>query len=202
MAFIFFVLFFGLNLYSSTNNIFLQSDEKQPLSLIGKIYDHLLVFDLTQQLMDETIDPEQLALKTEKILKQKPKNQAIYYLACVVFAFEHKQPERCLSFILRGMEVFPDSFKLPMLQGFVLASVLNHPYEAHLFYEAASKSTKSPAYVKQFFIKHKDLPISKIEQKHIYELMLSLPEGSYLKYLIEKRQISFKESHKFGKNHD
>jgi hypothetical protein len=69
-------------------------------------------------------------------------------LACFIL-IDFKRADQCQDLTLTGLEVFPDSWRLPMMQGYVHIKVFSQPFQAAKFYLTASTRKNAPAYVER-----------------------------------------------------
>ena len=121
-----------------------------PVYILGQksIYDDIVLVWMIQVLINP--DPSnQAKIKklVDKAIIQKPKVESLYLLSCFTFLKDFKRPEDCESVILKGLEVFPSSWRLPMTQGFIHYFELNNPAQAAAFFKIASTRQNSPEYV-------------------------------------------------------
>ncbi|MGE0172859.1 MAG: hypothetical protein AB7T49_08745 [Oligoflexales bacterium] len=78
--------------------------------------------------------------------KHKPRMESVYLFLCFVF-LENGKAEYCERVILTGIDVFPESWRLPMTGGFIEMKVFNRPLQAAKYYFLASSKESSPKYV-------------------------------------------------------
>jgi hypothetical protein len=93
-------------------------------------------------------DPEVSTKIVSLIKKHKPRQEGLYMLACFIL-IDQKRADQCQDLTLVGLEIFPDSWRLPMMQGFVHIKVFNQPFQAAKFYYTASTRKNAPAYVER-----------------------------------------------------
>lgn len=161
------VLLTGVTLYYSARTTFQQANKRAETFVIPPLTELsptvIPIVTLNQQaifedvihlwLMQALLHPdaprhaEKLAAVIDATLKHRPKIESLYMLACFVALKDLDRPRLCQNITLAGLEVFPDSWRLPMTQGFVHAFVLNEPLQAANFYLLASTRPKSPPYV-------------------------------------------------------
>lgn len=79
--------------------------------------------------------------------KHQPKLEAIYLLSCFVLALDYNRPEYCEVINVDGLKAFPDSWRIPMVQGFVASFKLQDDIKAAAFYQIAASRPQSPPYV-------------------------------------------------------
>lgn len=115
------------------------------------VYDDFLSIWSIQFLADENIkaqDPGILFNAMKAITRQRPQIESIYLLSCFVFTFDLQKPEYCKELIIDGMAAMPDSWRLPMTQGFIYSSRLNDYANGAAFYAIAASRPGAPAYLK------------------------------------------------------
>jgi hypothetical protein len=165
------------------------------------LYDDFVTIWLIQILGDKSIKAENAEAVNRTVLqvtRLKPKSESIYMLSCFVLALDFNRPEFCEKIILDGLNAFPNSWRLPMTQGFMYAFKLNNPLKGAAFYDLASSRPDSPAYVASFAKKllNKE-PVEKAEIKEALEVMLKVPGGSrfteFLNQSIKNRTEQNKE---------
>ncbi len=115
------------------------------------IYDDFINLWLLQILMDtrKPSDPEQLMQSVRSVIRHHPRLETVYMLSCFTMYLEYKRPEFCQEIILAGLQAFPDSWRLPMTQGYVHYFLLKEPAQAASFFMMAASRTQSPDYVKR-----------------------------------------------------
>ncbi len=81
------------------------------------------------------------------IAKNLPKLESFYMLSCFVLALDFHEPSFCESISVQGLKAFPNSWRIPMTQGFVATLIENNDIKAAAFYQLAASRENSPAYV-------------------------------------------------------
>ena len=81
-------------------------------------------------------------------IRHQPKRESLYLANCIVMFSDHKAPEKCQEIVLAGLKVLPQSWKLPMLQGYVHGFLLDQSGLAASFFDHAAALPSSPPYVK------------------------------------------------------
>lgn len=84
-----------------------------------------------------------------QVAAQRPRNEQFYLEACQYLMNASERPQDCLPLIMTGLGVFPQSWRLPLLQGFVHAVKLKQPAQAASFYAIAGSRRGSPAWVSE-----------------------------------------------------
>ena len=114
------------------------------------LYDDFLNLWLLQFLADppsiQTGDRLMEAIRS--VIRHQPKIESLYLSSCIVMFSDHKAPEKCQEIVLAGLKVLPQSWKLPMLQGYVHGFLLDQSGLAASFFDHAAALPSSPPYVK------------------------------------------------------
>ncbi len=113
------------------------------------IYDNFINIWLLQLLIDpdKSVDPERMMTAIRAVIRHTPKLETIYMLSCFTMYLDYKKPENCQEIILAGLQVFPQSWRLPMTQAFVHYFLLKEPAQAASFFQMAASRPNSPPYV-------------------------------------------------------
>ena len=99
------------------------------------------------RLKDFTTDEVFAAIKSTT--RQRPKIESIYLLSCFVLALDLNRPDLCKEIIIDGMNALPDSWRLPVTQGFMYAYKLNDIPNAAIFYSLAASRPGAPPYLQK-----------------------------------------------------
>ena len=113
------------------------------------LYDDFADIWLLQILSDKNVrsyDPVKLLATIKAVTQHGPKIESLYLLSCYVMSFDFKQGEHCLEIISDGIRALPDSWRIPMTQGYVDAFVLHDPSSASLYYQLAASKSGAPRY--------------------------------------------------------
>lgn len=167
------------------------------------LYDDFVNIWLLQILANPLVKSEEASQVNDVVLKVarlRPKIESLYMLSCFVIALDLKHPEYCEAIILHGLNAFPNSWRLPMTQGFIYAFKLNDPVKAAAFYDLASSRPQSPPYVAGLAKKLLNQePIAGEEVQEALNLMLNVPGGSRFAEFLSKnaqyRTEQDKDSH-------
>lgn len=115
------------------------------------LYDDFALIWSVQILADpklhESTTPEELHKTMLSILKHQPKIEGLYLLACYALGLDFKRADLCEEISILGLQAFPDSWRIPMTQGFMASFILKDNLKAAAFYELAASRAKSPPYV-------------------------------------------------------
>ncbi|SMF82578.1 hypothetical protein [Pseudobacteriovorax antillogorgiicola] len=115
------------------------------------VYDDFINIWLLQTLMNENkpADPDGMMNSIRSVIRHQPKLETTYLLSCIVMFEDFKKPEHCQEIILEGLKAFPQSWRLPITQGYVHAFLLKEPAQAASFFLMASSRQKAPPWVKR-----------------------------------------------------
>jgi hypothetical protein len=97
--------------------------------------------------LKEKASAEQLNKAMTSITRHLPRTEALYLFSCFVLAFDYKRPDLCEEFSLRGLKAFPNSWRIPMIQGFIAFFEQKDNVKAAAYYQLAASRPNSPAYV-------------------------------------------------------
>lgn len=115
------------------------------------IFDDFAMIWIIQFLGDRTVtkkaSAEEVYNAVSSFTKHQPKIEAVYLISCFVLALDFNHPEYCESISVDGLKAFPDSWRIPMTQGFVASFKLQDDVKASAFYEIAASRPSSPPYV-------------------------------------------------------
>lgn len=114
-----------------------------------KIYQYFLDLWLVQALSEKPANPDgdQMMALVRSILRHRPPVETMYLISCFSMAKTYQRPEACEEIIKVGIELFPESFRLYMTQGFVYYFLMKDPARASVYYYLAAKLPHAPAYV-------------------------------------------------------
>ena len=116
------------------------------------LYEDFSVIWMIQLLGDSELKnfatPEKFYQTVIPVLRQKPKIEAAYLMGCMSFIFELKDPKYCEEISLLGLQVFPRSWRITMMQGYVFNSVIKDKAKAAVYFGIASTNEIAPQYVK------------------------------------------------------
>jgi len=117
----------------------------------GALYDDFITIWAIQILADPQLknlsSAENLYDSLNSILKFQPRIEGLYLLSCFVFALDLRHPEYCEKISLEGLKVFPESWRIPMTQGFISAFEMKDDLKAAAYYQMAASRPNSPEYV-------------------------------------------------------
>ncbi len=106
----------------------------------------------------------------QAITRLKPRIETFYMLSCLVYIQDLKMPEFCEEVVRTGLEIFPTSFRLPMMQGYVFTFVLEQPAKAALYYSIAAAREGAPPYVGRLVRKLENkAELNNDERRNIYD---------------------------------
>jgi len=146
------------------------------------VYDDFINIWVLQILSDKSLhglDIEKLEEAVLKVTSLQPKIEVIYMVACFAFAIDLKRPEVCEKIIIDGLNAFPQSWRLPMTQGFIYLKLLKNAAKASGFYSLAASRPDSPTYVGELAQKLLDeKEITRAEMDRAMDMMMQVPGGS------------------------
>lgn len=116
------------------------------------LYENFINIWLLQSLMQKSHDPsrvEDLLAAIRAVTKHRPKFETLYMLSCFVMYQDFNKPEYCQEFILAGLDVFPQSWRLPVTQAYIHAFLLDEPAQAASFFMMAGSRPQAPDWTKR-----------------------------------------------------
>lgn len=125
------------------------------------------------------------------VLGHHPKIETLYMLACFVINSEFKKPEYCQEIINAGLVAFPQSWRLPMTQGFIHAFLLDQPAQASAYFTMAASRAKSPPYVAKVaekLIRKENLNLDDLNKS--VELLMGTPYESRFREMLRNLPVS------------
>lgn len=155
------------------------------------LYEDFVYLWLLQYLMPEAGKTpeasETLMIRIEAALTLQPKFESIYLLSCFVLAMDYHRPDLCEKISRLGLQVFPDSWRIPMTQAYMFAFRLENPLKAAFYYHLASSRPSSPPYVASLMGKLlESRQWSPAEQEEVLQSILNLPKSEGFKALLNQ----------------
>lgn len=156
------------------------------------LYDDFALIWANQFLADsklkESTNAEDLYKALFAIMRHQPKVEGLYILSCFVLSFDFQRPEYCEKISIEGLKAFPESWRIPMTQGFITSFVMKDDLKAAAFYQLAASRPKSPEYVGKLaarltargFADGQDL-------NETIQLMTQIPGGTQITELLRER---------------
>ncbi len=122
-----------------------------------QLYDDFIVMWMIQLSAHRELTPEQFQQLGSMYQSlggvYRPKHESFYMLGCFTMALDARHPEYCHPLTEIGLSAFPDSWRIPMMQGYIDGfKIKNYPRAAH-YYHMASSRPDSPEYVRKVAIK-------------------------------------------------
>lgn len=115
------------------------------------LYDDIATIATLPLLVDPQLNnktsPAQVAAALKIITRHQPRLESLYMLSCFVLSFDLKAPELCEDLSLDGMRALPESWRIPVTQGFVSATKLQDHYKAAIYYGLAASRPGAPAFL-------------------------------------------------------
>ncbi len=104
--------------------------------------------------------------------------ESFYMLACFYMDSDMGRPGDCEYIALKGLQAFPQSWRIPMIMGFIYNFRLNDPVKAAAMYGIAASRQQSPPYVIRVAQKliNKE-SVSQDEISQTMEMMSQVPGG-------------------------
>ena len=156
------------------------------------LYDDFLSIWLVQLVGDKDLKTYATAEQAYKLINSitqlQPKLESTYLLSCFVLALDYNRPDLCESISVNGLKAFPNSWRIPMTQGFIAAFKLGDYVKAAAFYGLAASRPQSPAWVQSLAKKMAEQG-SKAGQdlNDTFNLLKEIPEGTKLLELLRPR---------------
>lgn len=116
------------------------------------LYDDFVDIWLLQQLMDKRLKPEHaeaLQRAVVKTTKHLPKIESLYMLSCFIIGFDMNRPDLCEPFMLDGIKAIPDSWRIPMTEGFMLGFKQTDVRNAAVYLSIAGSRPGVPGHIKE-----------------------------------------------------
>jgi hypothetical protein len=117
------------------------------------LYEDFLVIWILQILADRQLSTyangSQVFNAVIPALKQHPRVEAIYLMACFVIGMDLESPKYCEEISRQGLMAFPESWRIPMVQGFIHLFQTGEKDKAAAYYALAATRPTSPDYVKR-----------------------------------------------------
>ncbi len=114
---------------------------------IGVYHTLLNIWSIQYLSMVKDVDGDVLNDILVKIRNHKIRFESFYMLSCFMVGLDFNKPERCKEFTNASLEQFPDSWRVPMMQGYISYFKLKNASEAALYYGVAASRAESPPYV-------------------------------------------------------
>lgn len=152
------------------------------------LYDDFIDIWLLQALGDERLkqkSPDEIHEAMRRVIDMRPKIESLYMLSCFVLGLDLKRPELCEGITLQGLKALPDSWRIPVTQGFFFYYKLGDPQKAAMYYNLAASRPGAPEFIgplaKNLIEKNQ---LSKPELEQTLDQLLDAPGGSkFGKYL-------------------
>jgi hypothetical protein len=119
------------------------------------LYDDLVTIWSLQALMDfrlSSIPPEEVQQAILTVTRHGPRIESLYSASCYVLAYDFRRPDLCERIIVDGIKALPDSWRIPMIQGYMYYGPLQNQQNASLYYGLAASKEDSPPFLKKLAI--------------------------------------------------
>ena len=83
----------------------------------------------------------------EVLLEKQPRIERLYVSSCLLLAFEYQRPEACAALSRIGISLFPQSWQIPFIQGYIYAHRLQQPSLAIFYYQLAAQNPGAPSFL-------------------------------------------------------
>ncbi len=144
----------------------------------GRVYNIYLYLYTLQIFASEkvkNVDPVRFANWSKEVLKQLPEIEGTYALACYTLVIDLERGDLCEDITKLGMKAMPDSWMIPVIQGWVHLFKRLELKEAAYYYGIASEIRGSPAYLKSLVKKIKSGKIlENSEVKKLHDEMIKI----------------------------
>lgn len=145
-------------------------------------YDDVVNIWTLQALADErlkTKTPAEIQKAMLLAVDSHPRVESLYMLACFVLALDFSAPEACESISLVGLKALPDSWRVPVTQGFISHFKMGDPKKAAAYYQLAASRPGAPEYLQSLARKLAEKgQLSEAELKQTVDGLLDVPGGS------------------------
>ena len=84
---------------------------------------------------------------TQRVLAHKIRRETFYEKACLQLTFEYQHPEACEKILSTGLVLFPHSWRLAFLTGYIHTHFLHHPQQGAYYYRLAASHPDAPPFV-------------------------------------------------------
>ena len=113
-----------------------------------QIYQDFLQIWMTQQLASATTEntnPDALQGARHGVHIES------YFMAgCFTLAYRFKRPDLCFALMDLGLRANPESWRLPVIQGYIEYFLIKDPIRAAFFYSITASKPDAPEYIKGF----------------------------------------------------
>lgn len=118
-------------------------------------------------------------------LRHAPKLESLYLFSCFTMALQFSDPEFCEEITRVGLTAFPESWRIPMTQGFISAFKLGDNAKAAVYYAVASTRPSSPPYVAKLAVRLANKDDTNPEDlNETLEVFKNIPGGTKLLELL------------------
>jgi len=156
---------------------------------MGLFHDFFVIW-MNQVIQAPELRPEQADELAESLVllsKHGTPYEVIYMAACFALWQQLDRAELCFKVNEAGLRVAPQSWRLPMTQGFIDAFVLRNELRAAFFYQLAASRERSPDYVASVAQKLLDQEqVSDQEFLQTLEEMINIPGHEKLRQQLSR----------------
>lgn len=146
------------------------------------LYDDFVNIWMLQVLFDERLasqSADDVYRTLLKVTRNQPKIESLYMVSCFVLAIDFQRPELCQQITLDGLKAFPDSWRIPVTQGFMYAYKMNDVKNAAMYYGLAASREDAPDFLKKLavnMVERNQLSVEELQTT--LENLLSVPGGT------------------------
>ncbi len=116
------------------------------------LYDDFINIWAIQFLFDDRLkheDPVDVQKSILQITRHQPKLESLYIASCYLLYMEFDRPEMCEEIIVDGLKAFPESWRIPIAQGYMSGYVLRNWEQSAMYYGLAASKPNSPPFLKE-----------------------------------------------------
>ena len=84
---------------------------------------------------------------TQQVLDHHIHRETFYERACLQMAFEYQHADRCPLILQTGLSLFPTSWRLSFLYGYINTHFLHQPSQGAYYYRLAAQHPEAPLFV-------------------------------------------------------
>lgn len=159
------------------------------------VYDDAAMISVLPLLTDPHLSSKasgsEVASALKIITRHQPRLESLYMLSCFVLSFDLKAPELCETLTLDGIRALPESWRIPVTQGFTAAKFMQDYQKAAIYYGLAASRPSAPEFLTpltQNLVANYQLPPEVLEETLSHSL--GAKEGSRLRQVLGNRRSS------------
>jgi hypothetical protein len=109
-------------------------------------YAHIRTLQFLADPATQAVGGEVLSRAVMVVARHKPRIDTFYMLACFIL-LDMRRPELCEPLMIEGIAARPESWRLPLTQGFVSAFKMHDRAKAATYYALAASRPGAPPYI-------------------------------------------------------